>query len=241
MFCLGTGLGTSLGTSPGTGLGTSPGTGLGTSPGTGLGTSPGTGLGTSPGTGLGTSPGKGTGLGTSPGKGPGPGKDQLYYSYISNDNSLGYINCFNCKLALEQAIKKWHERTIYIEPRRLVYIRIENNCMFCVNPTGPVYGRYVDIEANYGYIHCGKCIVVAEHMVNTWNKKVAYGRVKYLKHSIINIKRSSGAIEPGWRIHGPMIVYDNNNKELIHCTNETNTVFRWCLVDDLLELNPGFR
>jgi hypothetical protein len=125
----------------------------------------------------------------------------------------------------------------FIAPQRLVYVKIENNCMFCQYPEGPVYGRYVDIEANYGYIHCNKCHANAEDMVNIWNIYFAYGRVKYLKNEIIKIKRSSGLIESGWRINSPLVLHDCNNNEIIHCMNDEKIIFRWCLVNDLIELN----
>jgi transcription elongation factor Elf1 len=163
----------------------------------------------------------------------------IYYHYLCKENDLGYINCSNCIPTLEYTLTAYRELNNFITPQRLVYVKIENNCMFCVNPVGPVYGRYVDIESNYGYIHCNKCPLIAEQMVNTWNKYIAYGRVKYLKNATIKIKRSSGVVESGWRINGPMVIHDFSGNEIIHCVNQDNTIYRWCSINELMNLNSA--
>lgn len=161
-----------------------------------------------------------------------------YINYVDTDCKFGYFNCGLCTLAVENAIDVWQNIINFIPPQRLVLVRIENNCMFCQNPIGSSYGRFVDDEAKYGYIHCSECESPVNHTMELWNKYFAYGRVKYLKDKEIKIKRSSGDIEGGWKIDSPFISYAPCGNEIIHCSNYAQSLSRWCLIDDVIKLNP---
>jgi transcription elongation factor Elf1 len=161
-----------------------------------------------------------------------------YINYIDCEDNLGYFNCGLCTLAMENALELWYDLSNFVNPERLVFVRIENNCMFCEHPTGPAYGRFVDIEAKYGYIYCDKCESSADKTMELWNKYFAYGRVNHLQDKDIKIIRSSGIVESGWKIYSPFIGYGLCRNEIIHCYNPAESLTRWCLIDDIIELNP---
>ena len=161
-----------------------------------------------------------------------------FISFIDAECKFGYFNCGLCTLATEQAMDLWHDIINFIPPQRLVMVRIENNCMFCQYPTGPSYGRFVDDEAKYGYIHCDKCMSSVNRTMELWDTYFAYGRVKYLQGQDIKVKRSSGAVDSGWKIDSPFIGYAPCGSEIIHCFNKEENLVRWCKVDDIMELNP---
>jgi len=160
-----------------------------------------------------------------------------YINYVDTECKYGYFNCGLCTLALENAMDLWHDIINFIHPQRLVFVKIERNCMFCQYPTGPSYGRFVDVESMYGYTYCGKCISSVDRTMELWNTYFAYGRVKYLKDKEIKIKRSSGEIENGWKIDSPLIGYGPCGNEIIYCSNYKLNLTRWCSVDDIIELN----
>ena len=161
-----------------------------------------------------------------------------YITYVDTNYKFGYYNCGLCTVAVESAMDIWHDINNFIPPQRLVMVRIENNCMFCENPTGSAYGRFVDTEAKYGYIYCDKCESSVNRTMELWSTYFAYGRVKYLQECDIKIKRSSGIIENGWKIDSPFIGHGPDWDELIHCSNYTLNLTRWCLVDEIIRLNP---
>lgn len=125
-------------------------------------------------------------------------------------------------------------------PQRLVMFSIEDNCMFCEKPKGPSSVTYVHLRDNIGFISCGLCKEKMKESVQVWIKKEAFGRVRYLKNSIIKIKRSSGEIDDGWVIDSPYIMLEQRSqKELVYCVDEIRHLQRWCSVDEIIELNPG--
>jgi len=126
-----------------------------------------------------------------------------------------------------------------IYPQRLVMIQLGNNCMFCTEPNGQSYTRYADVYNKLGYIYCNKCEEHAINAVKVWHEKVAYGPANYLKNKDIKIKRTSGEIESGWVLDSPIISHDDEGNETTHCYNETFDLGKWCLLKDILELNPA--
>ena len=126
-----------------------------------------------------------------------------------------------------------------IYPRRLVMIQLGDNCMFCIDQKGSTFTRYVDIHSKLGYIYCINCKDNATNAGKIWNDRIAYGPANYLKNKDIRIKRSSGEIESGWSLDNPVISQDSHENEIIHCYNETTCLGRWCLMQDILELNPN--
>jgi hypothetical protein len=126
-----------------------------------------------------------------------------------------------------------------VYPRRLVMIQTGDNCMFCIDQKGQTYLRYVDFDSKLGYIYCNNCDGHAINAVKVWHKKVAYGAAKYLKNKDIQVKRSSGEVESGWSLDNPVTSRDSDENQLIHCYNEQKALGKWCLINDILELNPG--
>ena len=127
-----------------------------------------------------------------------------------------------------------------IYPRRLVFISMGDNCMFCPNPKGHAYLQYVYLPDKLGYIYCGNCDVEAKKAVKFWEDHIAYGKVRYLKDALdIKIMRTNGQVEGGWAIDGPLIgINEETGKEKIRCYNEAQQLTRWCYVEDLIEYNP---
>jgi hypothetical protein len=110
--------------------------------------------------------------------------------------------------------------------------------MFCVNPKGEAYVYNIDACNRLGYVSCVKCTALALHAVNTWHEHLAYGKANYLKKCDIKVKRSSGVEEPGWKLDNPIIGIDENNDEVIYCHNKIQNVGKWCLLEDIVKLNP---
>jgi hypothetical protein len=125
-----------------------------------------------------------------------------------------------------------------IYPQRLVMIRIEDNCMFCEDPKGPAFTKYVHLDDKMGYIYCEKCRAKVDATVAYWDNHLAYGPANYLKNQIIQIKRSSGLIETGWVLHKPYIMINSDGKEILYCYNQDQNLARWCIISDILALNP---
>uniref|UniRef100_A0A6C0III0 Uncharacterized protein n=1 Tax=viral metagenome TaxID=1070528 RepID=A0A6C0III0_9ZZZZ len=125
-----------------------------------------------------------------------------------------------------------------VYPRRLVMIQMGDDCMFCEHPKGVTMSRYVDLHSKLGYIYCDSCSATAAEAVKNWHEKIAYGKANYLKDKIIQVKRTSGDIETGWNIDSPVTSYDGENNETIHCYNASLDIGKWCLLEDILQLNP---
>jgi hypothetical protein len=130
----------------------------------------------------------------------------------------------------------------FIYPRRLVWIKMSENCMFCKYPKGNSYIRHVYSVDRIGYIHCSDCKSNAINMVKIWKETFSFGRVNYLQGQDIKIKRSSGEIESGWILYNPIIRYDDDGikeeNERVHCYNEHQKIGRWCSVNEVIILNP---
>ena len=129
-----------------------------------------------------------------------------------------------------------------IHPQRLVMMKFENSCMFCDEPEAPSYSYYVCLYSKMGYISCDKCKGKCKDAITNWEKNIAYGQANYLKEKTIKIKRSPvnglRAIEEGWTLDNPITALNNDGKETIHCYNPKKDMARWCLMDEILELNP---
>ena len=132
------------------------------------------------------------------------------------------------------------ETVIY--PRRLVMIQIEHSCMFCEEPEAPSYSYYVCLYSKMGYISCDNCREKCKKAIDNWEKNIAYGQANYLKEKTIKIKRSPvngvRAIEDGWSLDNPITTQNDDGKETIHCYNPKKDMARWCLMEEILELNP---
>lgn len=122
-------------------------------------------------------------------------------------------------------------------PQRLVMFACENNCMFCTKPKGPSIVAYVDVRENMGFITCDLCKEKMEDAIKLWDEKEAYGKVRYLKDSIIKIKRTSGEIDDGWKLGSPFIKFDQI--DWVYCVDYTRDLQKWCQVEDIIRLNPA--
>ena len=128
--------------------------------------------------------------------------------------------------------------TEHVYPRRLVMLQMGENCMFCEDPKGSSYLRYVDIFSNLGYIYCSNCCAATEAAVIFWNNNIAFGPANYLKHRNIKVRRTSGEIDTDWIIDSPIISYDLEGNEVLHCYSEKKNIGKWCTIETILELNP---
>ena len=82
-----------------------------------------------------------------------------------------------------------------------------------------------------------------EEAVKVWQDRLMYGRAFYLKGKTFSIRRSSGEIEPGWTFYTSpyksCFKWDmNKNKEIVYCANDEKQLLRWCILDDVLDVNP---
>ena len=127
-----------------------------------------------------------------------------------------------------------------IYPRRLVWLQLGDNCMFCTDPKGESFMTYVALEAKMGYISCVNCREKMNEAVEFWRMHRAYGAANYLKdRTDLKIKRSNGDIELGWCLDNPLTIFDGDSgKETIHCYNKSQNVGKWCFVESVLALNP---
>lgn len=126
-----------------------------------------------------------------------------------------------------------------IHPRRLVWIQLGNNCMFCEDPQGESYTTYVALEAKVGYISCKECQEKMATAAEFWRTHHAYGKANHLKdRTDLKIKRSNGVIESGWCLNNPLVNEEDDGRISIHCYNPSKDIGKWVFIDDVLELNP---
>ena len=134
----------------------------------------------------------------------------------------------------------------HIYPRRMTMIQMGNNCMFCENPQGDSYMKYVSLEDKMGYIFCKECRDNGnvDKNMDIWNNHLSYGKAHYLKGRDIKIERSprpgdtNGFIESGWKLNNPVTSINCNFDEVIHCYNEELDLGKWCLIETIMKLNP---
>jgi len=131
------------------------------------------------------------------------------------------------------------ENIMKIYPRRLVFMHFTDVCMYCDNPKGEAYVSYVYLEDKIGYIACILCKEKLAESVKIWKEELAYDKANYLKNSNIKIRRSDNSIESGWRLCNPVLSIDDNKCGLLQCINEERKIYKWCKLDDILELNPN--
>ena len=124
-----------------------------------------------------------------------------------------------------------------LSPRRLVFMKFVDICMYCENPKGESYIRYVYLEDKFGYISCENCKHRLADSVKIWENDLAYDKANHLKNKKIKIQRSSGIIENGWELSCPITRTDEDNFSLIQCFNEEHKIYKWCKLDDILKLN----
>lgn len=122
-----------------------------------------------------------------------------------------------------------------LQPQRLTFFSV--SCMFCCH-NGELYTQYVHIEDKMGYVACKTCIPAMESAVKHWKETCAFGAANYLTDRLIKVRRTLGDVQPGWRLDNPFIDVDKDGQERIHCYYELENIGRWCLVKDILELNP---
>ena len=128
-----------------------------------------------------------------------------------------------------------------IHPRRLVIVQSEDNCMFCPHPKGETISTYVDTMNKLGYISCVPCQSKMEEAAKAFDARVSMDRVAHLQNKEFCIRRSSGEIEGGWRLMPPSILFDAFwQAEVILCSHSQDgkDVVKWCVLDDILKLNP---
>lgn len=126
-----------------------------------------------------------------------------------------------------------------IYPRRLVWLQMGDNCMFCEDPQGESFTTYVALEAKTGFISCINCREKMSAAVEFWRTHRAYGAANHLKDKTdLKIKRSNGDIEAGWCLNNPLTSYDDDGNETVHCYNKSQNIGKWCKVESILELNP---
>lgn len=118
------------------------------------------------------------------------------------------------------------------EPITLVCVKLVDNCLFCQNPKGNVYLKYVCIELKKGYYSCDNCKDIMHAQIINWHNNHAYGDAKHLKDLVIKIKRSNGDIQDNYKIISPVVL---SNK--IFCSN--TFISRWCDIDEIIFLNPS--
>lgn len=124
-----------------------------------------------------------------------------------------------------------------IHPRRLVFIQVSNNCMFCEKPEGSSYIKHISIDDKIGYIYCGECTEKVDATIKIWHEKYAYGPANYLKDQDIKVPRSNGEIEDGWRLNNPFVENFIDGEQII-CCEKDRTIEKWCFLKKILELNP---
>jgi CRISPR/Cas system CMR-associated protein Cmr5 small subunit len=117
-------------------------------------------------------------------------------------------------------------------------IQLGNNCMFCEHAKGMSMTRYVDVYNKLGYIYCHECTAAVDDAIKVWNDKIAFGKANHLKNKLINVRRTSGEIETDWIIDSPSISYNSDCEEIIHCYNSKQDIGKWCILYDIIELNP---
>jgi len=147
---------------------------------------------------------------------------------------------FNKDEALPEAEKN------YIHPRRLTMIQMSNNCMFCENPQGVSYITHVVLEEKMGYIYCKECMDNnnVNQALEIWNNYLSFGEVHYLKDCTIRVERSpkigdtTPLIEGGWKLYNPITRINRDFEPTIHCYNERLELYKWCLIETIMRLNP---
>lgn len=123
-----------------------------------------------------------------------------------------------------------------IYPKQLVWVEVEDTCMFCNNRNDSPLISYVCVETKLGYISCIGCEKKLEEAVKKWYE---YYDIEYLKNKDIKIMRSSGEIESGWIISTPININSDDIENMkIYCLNENKDLTRWCRIEDILKLNP---
>ena len=124
------------------------------------------------------------------------------------------------------------------QPFRTTFISAQDSCQFCKNPSGPVYVHSICIEDHFGFLSCLKCTALAKTACIEWLDTKAFGRAHELMYKSINIRRSSGIIESGWKLYirDPQIKIINNI-EYVMCIDSENKLTRMSTIDEILELN----
>ncbi len=126
----------------------------------------------------------------------------------------------------------------HVQPQRLVFVQTTNNCMFCSEPNGLSFFQYVHLDEKIGYIYCDKCADSVDAAIEYWYTNIAFGKANYLRHRTIQVRRSSGIVESGWEVYNPFIHMNEEGIDKIHCYNKKLNLGRWCILDDILKLNP---
>ena len=126
-----------------------------------------------------------------------------------------------------------------IFPRRLVWLQLGDNCMFCEDPHGESFTTYVALEAKLGYISCADCKEKMATAAEFWRTHHAYGQANHLKdRTDLKVKRSNGDIESGWQLNNPLVNIEHDGQATIHCYNPSKDIGKWVFMENLLELNP---
>ena len=124
------------------------------------------------------------------------------------------------------------------QPFRTTFISAQDSCQFCENPSGDVYVHNICVEERFGFVSCINCTELAKTAIIEWLDTEAFGRAHNLMEKSINIRRSSGIIESGWKLYikDPQVKIINNI-EYIMCIDSEEKITRMCTIDEILELN----
>ena len=130
------------------------------------------------------------------------------------------------------------------QPMRMTFIQTQNLCQFCKfctpprEPEGAVFANYISMEMNFGFVSCTLCLDTAKEAKAEWISNEAFGKANHLKNTDIQIRRSSGLIESGWRLYdkNPLVI-PFDSFECVECIDSTHTITRYCKINELLELN----
>ena len=139
-------------------------------------------------------------------------------------------------------------------PYRLTFIHDTSCCDFCLNPTGPVFSHYTDIDELCGFISCKSCIEIGSAAVVNWKSNLTYGRAEHLlnrlvkiyRHDFVKQKKSDTTgvpsdtpnfshIQGGWMVTSHIEIF--NNVEYVKCKMLLTHFIKKCRVDDLILLN----
>ena len=124
------------------------------------------------------------------------------------------------------------------QPFRTTFISTQDYCQFCKFPSGPVYVHSICMEDHFGFVSCENCRQVAKVAINEWLDTKSFGRAHHLMDKSINIRRSSGNIESGWKLYikDPQIKIIDNI-EYVMCIDSENKITKMSNIDDILSLN----
>ena len=126
-----------------------------------------------------------------------------------------------------------------ITPIRTTFLKLENSCMWCEDPIGPVY--VFDITHCFGYYSCSECKEKTKNIKNQWMMHTGLDKIMHLSKNTIKIRRTNGDIEDDWYIDTNKLYNDGiiyfDDKICIPCKNNSIFTQRFTFIDDIITLN----